>query len=345
MSQPQIALFDVTEAPDPRDKFGSPELHTYDTFIVAMSGKDSLACFLHLLEQGVPQSRIEFWHHLPDGREGSTLFDWPVTESYERALGEAFNVPVYMSWREGGLETEMLKENDRSKPIHFEVPEGEVRTGGGIRGSISTRRRFPQQTGNMQTRWCSGIAKIEVGALALNNQNRFHNSRTLFVTGEREEESGNRAGYLSFEPHRCDRRNGKLAKHIDHWRPVHRWSEQEVWDIIKRHGVVAHPAYRMGWSRLSCMKCIFGSKNQWASIQKIDSEGFEAIADYEAAFNCTIHRTMSVRDQAAAGKPYNAITDELVAMAMNETYTGEILVDPKDWELPAGAFGEDAGPT
>jgi hypothetical protein len=30
---------------------------------------------------------------------------------------------------------------------------------------------------------------------------------------------------------------------------------------------------------------------------------------------------------------------------MNETYTGEIPVDPKDWELPAGAFGEDAGPT
>lgn len=345
MAQPQIALFDITEAPDPRDRFGAPDLFSYDRFIVAMSGKDSLACFLHLIEQGIPLSLIEFAHHLPDGREGSTLFDWPVTESYERALAEAFGVPIYMSWRQGGLEGELIKENDRSKPVHFEVPGGEVRTGGGIRGSISTRRRFPQQTANLQTRWCSGAAKIEPNAISMNNQTRFNDSRTCFLTGEREEESGSRASYLSFEPHRCDRRKGKLARHVDHWRPVHRWSEQEIWDIIQRHGVVPHPAYRLGWSRLSCMKCIFGSKNQWASIQQIDQAGFEAIAKYEEEFNCTIHRTKSVRDQAAAGTPYRAITDELVELAMSKTYTGEILIDPKDWVMPAGAFGEDAGPS
>ncbi|TBW57464.1 phosphoadenosine phosphosulfate reductase [Marinobacter halodurans] len=347
----QIALFDITDAPDPRDKHGLPDLFSYDTIIVAMSGKDSLACFLHLLEMGVPREKIEFWHHLPDGREGSTLFDWPVTEAYEQALAKAFGINIYMSWRQGGLETEMLKENDRSKPISFECPSHdgqgiELKTGGGIRGSISTRRRFPQQAADLKTRWCSGAAKIEVASMALNNQDRLHHSRTLFVTGERAQESGNRANYLKFEPHRCDRRNSKrLGRHVDHYRPVHGWSEEEVWAIIQRHGVVPHPAYRMGWSRLSCMRCIFGSKNQWASIQLIDEEGFEAVANYEEEFNCTIHRTMSVREQASAGKPYNAITNELAALAMNTEYNAPILIDPADWELPAGAFGEDAGPT
>lgn len=30
-------------------------------------------------------------------------------------------------------------------------------------------------------------------------------------------------------------RNGKkVQRHIDAWRPVHEWSEQQVWDIIRR---------------------------------------------------------------------------------------------------------------
>lgn len=340
----QIALFDITDAPDPRDRYGKPDLHSYDFYIVAMSGKDSLACLLHLIEEGVDRSRIELWHHLPDGKEGSTLFDWPVTEAYERALADAFGLPLYMSWREGGLETEMLKENDRSKPIWFETPQGTLK-GGGIRGKITTRRRFPQQAADLQTRWCSGLAKIEVASLALNNQTRFLNKRTLFITGERAEESGSRANYLQFEPHRCDRRHGKLGRHVDHYRPVHRWTETEVWEIIRRHGVVPHPAYRLGWGRLSCQKCIFGSRNQWASIREIDPKGFEAIANYEDEFNCTIHRTMSVREQADTGTPYPELADkELVKLAMGTTYDAPILVDPEDWELPAGAFGESAGP-
>jgi hypothetical protein len=341
----QIALFDVTEAPNPKDRFGLPDLHSYDTYIVAISGKDSITCLLHLIEEGVDRRKIELWHHLPDGREGSTLFDWPVTEAYEQALADAFGLPLYCSWREGGLEAEMLKENDRSKPIWFETPDG-VSSGGGVLGKISTRRRFPQQTANLQTRWCSDSAKISVSSIALNNQKRFLNSRTLFCTGERAEESGSRANYSVFEPHRCDRRDGKLARHVDHYRPVHSWSEEEVWEISRRHGVVAHPAYHLNWGRLSCMRCIFGSKNQWASIEVIDPAGFEKVANYEDEFGCTIHRTKSVREQAAEGTPYAELADkELVELAMSTTYDAPILVDPQDWELPAGAFGESNGPT
>ena len=42
----------------------APDLAAYDRILLAFSGgKDSLACLLHLLEAGVPASRIELHHH------------------------------------------------------------------------------------------------------------------------------------------------------------------------------------------------------------------------------------------------------------------------------------------
>lgn len=39
-------------------------LEDYDLIIVLFSGgKDSLACYLKLLEMGVPKEKIELWHH------------------------------------------------------------------------------------------------------------------------------------------------------------------------------------------------------------------------------------------------------------------------------------------
>lgn len=66
----------------------APDLQAYDRFLVAFSGgKDSICCLLHLLEAGVNPDKIELHHHLVDGREGSTLFDWPCTEDYCRLAG------------------------------------------------------------------------------------------------------------------------------------------------------------------------------------------------------------------------------------------------------------------
>ena len=78
----------------------------YDKYIIAFSGgKDSTACFLHLLESGVPVEKIELWHHLIDGRSGSFM-DWNVTEDYCRKFAAAFGVTIYFSWKEGGFKKE-----------------------------------------------------------------------------------------------------------------------------------------------------------------------------------------------------------------------------------------------
>jgi 3'-phosphoadenosine 5'-phosphosulfate sulfotransferase (PAPS reductase)/FAD synthetase len=70
-------------------------------------------------------------------------------------------------------------------------------------------------------------------------------------------------------------------------RPVHSWNEQEVWNIIRRYQLNAHPSYRIGFPRLSCRACIFGLEDQWASLRQVDPAGFQTIAAYET--QCWIH--------------------------------------------------------
>ncbi|MFK4046378.1 Phosphoadenosine phosphosulfate reductase family protein (plasmid) [Roseomonas mucosa] len=323
-----------------------PDLRSYDHVVLFTSGgKDATACLLDLLERGVDPARIELHHHEVDGR-GPAFMDWPVTGAYVAAQAAAFGLPLFRSWRAGGFEREMLRQDAPTAPILFETPQGLMRAGGA--GPRNTRLLFPQTSADLSVRWCSAALKIGVGAASIAGQDRFLGRRTLVVTGERAQESAARARYATFEPHRTDTRDGsRRPRHVDHWRPVHGWDEGRVWDALQRHGVRPHPAYELGWSRLSCMACIFGSAAQWATIRLIAPALFERIAAYEEQFGRTIQRARSIRALADLGRPYPVAVarPDLVALALGETWALPILGLPSAWTLPAGAFGEAAGPT
>ena len=90
------------------------------------------------------------------------------------------------------------------------------------------------------------------------------------------------------------------------------------------------------------MFCIFGSKNQWATVRDISPEGFQKIADYERQFLVTIHRKDTVVQRADAGTPFTS--DPMWAeIANGRTFDRPVFMDP--WVLPPGAFGESCGPT
>lgn len=325
-----------------------PDLESYDHILVAFSGgKDSLACLLHLFELGVPKEKIELHHHDVDG--GNPLMDWPVTPSYCNAVAAALDLPIYHSYRVGGFEREMLRNNTPTAPVFFQSPSdrGPNPPLVGGKGTNGTRLQFPQVSADLSVRWCSAYLKIDVMAALIRNDRRFDGKRVLVITGERAEESAARARYKRFEPHRSDLRNGRRPRHIDAWRPVHAWTREQVWFIIRRHGVIPHPAYYLGWARLSCMCCIFGSPNQWASVRAISTERFDRIASYELTFGKTIHRSRSVIEQADKGTTYPALLQnpDLMMEAMQQVYNLPVLCEPADWQMPAGAFGEDVGPT
>lgn len=330
------------------DLFADPyNLQQYDKVLVAFSGgKDSLACVLDLIERGVQKDKIELHHHLVDGREGSTLMDWPVTEAYCKAVAKALGIPIYFSWKVGGFEGEMLRNNSLTQPIAWENPDGSVQQVGGTRGTLSTRMMFPQVSPDLSVRWCSAYLKIDVLARLVANSPRFWGKKVLVVTGERGEESKARSCYAVHEPDRADNRKGKDKRQrlVDHFRPIRDWKEDSVWAIIERWGIRTHPCYYLGWGRCSCRFCIFGNANQFASGKLVDPDGLDALATYEAAFGKTIKRKESISTVADNGTPYEAANDtDLAALAMGTTYNLEILMG-SDWFLPAGAFGESSGP-
>jgi 3'-phosphoadenosine 5'-phosphosulfate sulfotransferase (PAPS reductase)/FAD synthetase len=318
-------------------------LLAYDRIVVAFSGgKDSLACLLHLLELGVPRERLELWHHDVDGGPDAPRFmDWPVTTGYCRAVADALGVPLLLQWKEGGFKREMLRDDAPTAPTTLQLPDGTTKSVGG-KGPNNTRRLFPQVTADLSKRWCSAYLKIDVAARAFANDPRFAQGRFLLVTGERREESAARSRYAELEEHRAS----SSRRHVDQWRAVIDWSEQDVWAIIQRHGVVPHPAYQLGFGRTSCMACIFGTDGQWAAVAELAPARFEEIASFETAFGKTIHRKDDVRTRAKRGLSIVRDADpRLKAASQLEKFEGPALVDPAAWALPAGAFRECAGPT
>ncbi|CAN7640256.1 phosphoadenosine phosphosulfate reductase domain-containing protein [Massilia sp. LjRoot122] len=321
-----------------------PDLGSYDKILCAVSGgKDGIASLLLILEAGVPKDRIEIHHHLVDGK-GPNFMDWPVSSSYVRKLGEVLGIRVIESWREGGFLREMLRDGQSTAPVSFETLEGEVVTVGGTRGKPGRRRMFPQVTGNLQQRYCSPALKIDVFSRILTNDLRFRGQRVLVVTGERAEESANRANYAVFEKHRDDLRDGRAyTRHIDHYRPVHAFTEIQVWDVLKRHLINPHPAYHLNWSRMSCRGCIFSGPNEWATVRLYMPGAFEPIASYEREFGVTIKHGESIEQQADRGIPHICQL-EMLLLAESENYYADIIVPAGTWSYPVGAFKRGNGP-
>lgn len=313
----------------------------YDKVIIAFSGgKDSLATVLDCLKAGVPKNKLELWHHCIDGEPGSDCFmDWECTEDYCRKVAEHLGIRLRMSWKVGGFLGEMLRENSRTKPTAWES-DGRILSAGGVRGKKSTRRLFPQVTASLMTRWCSSYTKIDVARMVFSNEPSLKTGMYVFLTGERREESANRAKYAETAPYK----KSKKRTVIQHRRVID-WSEQDVWDIIKEYSIIPHPAYYLGWGRLSCRCCIFGNADQWASARELAPAQFERIAEYETEFGKTIHRTKSVRELADAGRSTIPTTsvDELLTQANSREYTLPVYTEKK-WTLPLGAFKECGGP-
>lgn len=314
-----------------------PNLGSYDHILVAFSGgKDSIACFLTLLENGVDLSKVELWHHEIDGREGSNLMDWDVTPAYCNAFANAFGVPLYFSWLEGGFEREMLRNNTPKARTFWQNPDGSLGVSGG-KGPCNTRMKFPQVSADLSVRWCSAYLKIDVMKAAIAGQARFNGKRVLVITGERAAESPGRARYAEFEPHRTsnDRR------HVDQWRPVHKLSTAQVWDLIAKYRVNPHPAYRAGFGRVSCQFCIFGSPDQCASARALSPERYAKVTAYEKQFGKTIQRKEDFNTRADRGTAY-AFTPEDAAACNSKTFREPIILE--QWTMPRGAFAESCGP-
>ena len=317
----------------------APHLADYDRIAVAFSGgKDSAAAVLALLEAEADPGRIELHHH--DIDDGDTFIDWPVTPAYCQAFAAALGLPIFRSRRVGGFLGELDRQGRPSAEVYYERPDGVIGHAGG-RGPPGDRGRFPQVSPDLRVRWCSAALKIDVMDAVIRGQSRFLEGHTLVVTGERAEESSNRARYPVLTSHRTHCR----SRHVDHWRPVHDWTETRVWEVIQRSGLEVHPAYRLGFSRVSCRFCIFLGADALATLRLLYPEAFARVAAREAASGWTIKRSASLTDLAERGAPFPAALADPALARIAGARTWLLPMHPAAWTLPAGAYGEGGGPS
>jgi 3'-phosphoadenosine 5'-phosphosulfate sulfotransferase (PAPS reductase)/FAD synthetase len=338
----------------------------YDLYIVAFSGgAGSLACLLHLIESKIPLDRVELWHHRVDGIENDLLFDWECTSDYAGKVATAFGIPVYFSWREGGLEREMLRENAPTAPIWFESPEGLHKTGGKS-NRVATRLQFPQISNSLSARWCTSYSKLDVMKSAIANQERLKNKNTLIITGEYRQNS-TKSKYKELDFHTTTTK----SRTIHHWRPVINWSNSRIWEIIKRWSVNPHVSYKLGWNKCSCMLCIFSSDDQWASAYNVYPARVLKISDYEKRFGRTIayktkiskaidYQRFPIRgkvcrvgsiikkriiiqdpvlERVARGNSFPMAFEDII-QARSKKWHQPIFLNSDQWEMPLGAIDD-----
>lgn len=100
------------------------------------------------------------------------------------------------------------------------------------------------------------------------------------------------------------------------WRPILRWSEQEVIDTHRRHGLRPNPLYLMGASRVGCWPCIYARKAE-----------IRLIADKDPA---RIVRLQVLEERVGQAAQVRAIS------------RGEVLESPPAWfQNPGSRTGRD----
>lgn len=341
-------------------------LEEYDLIVVMISGgKDSIACYLKLLELGVPKDKIEFWHHDVDGGHPTRSMDWRCTQNYMKAFAEAEGIPLRVSWRKNGFFGELYRIG-ASEPVEWIEPEtGEVmecklsqnyiqcqeiklRNKGNVEEQLKPygcRMKFPAKNGDLTTRWCSAYLKIMVASSIMSNIEKTKaNAKILVVSGERRGESIGRSKYNEMEVHRTNA-NHRLARLVHQWRPVIDYSEKDVWELLKRHKINPHPCYRAGWNRCSCAQCIFSTPSHFAGIREVYPDEYEKLKQDEIILGFTLDNKCDLDTFVGDAKSCVYHGD---AAAMRSLVTGEFGVDDvyvDDWHYPAGAFhGAEGGP-
>jgi 3'-phosphoadenosine 5'-phosphosulfate sulfotransferase (PAPS reductase)/FAD synthetase len=127
------------------------------------------------------------------------------------------------------------------------------------------------------TKFCTQELKLKPLALYM----RQFKGEIMSCVGIRAGESRERAKLSEYErmvPLFGDRVS---RKHVTVWRPLIRWSVDEVIAIHKRHGLVPNPLYLKGMTRVGCWPCIEANKDDLDIVAGLTPERIEVIRQLE----------------------------------------------------------------
>jgi 3'-phosphoadenosine 5'-phosphosulfate sulfotransferase (PAPS reductase)/FAD synthetase len=257
-------------------------LASYDVILINSSaGKDSQAMLTHLVEradaEGVSRDRIVVVH-ADLGR-----VEWEGT----RELAEK-QAAVY------GLRFETVA---RSEDLLDQVVtrHNTLRAKGD-----TTTPAWPSS----QARYCTSDQKTSQVAKIMTKLAADHRAahpdrpiRILNCLGIRAAESPARAKKIPFGPDAAAT-NGRRI--VDRWLPIFDWSEEQVWDTIRRSGLPYHPAYDAGMPRLSCMFCVLAGRTELVLSARLNPAMAQEYLAVERLVGHTFKADLSMAEIVAA---------------------------------------------
>lgn len=96
--------------------------------------------------------------------------------------------------------------------------------------------------------------------------------------GMRAEESPKRAKLATFK---FNAGNSKAGREWYDWLPIHDWTEEQVFDVIKASGQQPHPIYAAGMSRFSCCFCIMSNERDLRTAARLNPELYRTYVELE----------------------------------------------------------------
>jgi len=231
----QLPLFPV-DAPDPPDDTPDALTLLRDGAALVLSvsgGKDSDAMTHHLLD--LRQSEGWTGDVMMVHADLGARVEWHQTPDYVRDLAQRKGVPLHVvRWQHVDL-------IDRIWQRYHKDP---------------SRPCWPSS----QMRYCT--SDLKRGPISRWLRNTFPSGNVICAMGLRAEESSARAKRQTFRL-RKDSSAPTKGRFVYDWLPIHNWTEADVWNCIRQHGDIAHPAYRLERpnQRLSCALCVLASLN------------------------------------------------------------------------------------
>lgn len=266
--------------------------------VVSISGgKDSTALLLYALEHGVEPMTVCF---ADTGHEHQATYDY--VEYLEQATGVEIRrvrndfraqiakkrETVVTKWTSDGVPQERI---DRA--LELLVP-----TGNPFLDLCLWKGRFP----STRARFCSEELKhVPINTKVIDPLLRSSEA-VVSWQGIRAEESPARAKLPQWEI-------------TDPWpklwlyRPIIRWTADQVFDMHRRHGIRWNPLYEQGMGRVGCMPCIHARKDELRQIAARFPEEVERVETWERLVSETCKRGSSTFFEVNPGS-YDKINAE-----------------------------------
>lgn len=229
-------------------------------------GKDSTAVYLLAIESGRPFRAV----FADTGNEHEATYEY-IERLHERTGGPKVEVVRADFARQLAQHREyLLREWPKQgipDAIVREAAELHEPTGNPYLDLCISKGRFPSRMAQFCTGELKELPITEQVVLPMLKQGRL-----LQWLGIRADESRNRAKQPRFNRHD----SGCYL-----WRPIFRWSVQDVWDQHRKHGIAPNPLYARGMGRVGCMPCINCRKSELRAIADQFPEHIERIERWE----------------------------------------------------------------